>query len=241
MSSFLHNIDTSSLTETDRIIYDYLLHNEQSAVWMTLEDLCSKLYVSNASVVRFCQHIGLKGFNELKYRIRSIQNTSDESIYNIISRQLAMFNDSLSSIWQQDIEQIYQLILSHRTFVVYGRNMSYVPATYLYDVLMSIDFHCILINWSDALRAFAHNTDSETLLLMITDHAHRGYYPIIEEFKNKGTSIIWICGEEIRKDSLQNVNLFIHADARASDSDGLTKIKSLTIMQLIIEYMNSKR
>lgn len=241
MNSFLQTIDPAGLTETDWIIYDYLLKNEQNAAWMTLEDLCSKIYVSNASVVRFCQHIGLKGFNELKFKIRNSHNAPDESMYHIISRQLAQFNDFLSSIRQEDIEKIYQLIRSHRTFCIYGRNMSSVPATYLYDMLMSIDFHCILINWSDALKVVAQNADGDMLLLMISDHAHRGYYPIVEKFKSKGASIIWLCGEDIQKEALHNIDLFIQADTRVSDSDPLTKINSLVIIQLIIEYMNGKR
>ena len=105
--------------------------------------------------------------------------------------------------------------------------MSSVPATYLYDMLMSIDFHCILINWSDALNVVAQNADGDMLLLMISDHAHRGYYPL--------------CGEDIQKEALHNIDLFIQADTRVSDSDPLTKINSLVIMQLIIEYMNGKR
>lgn len=237
MNKYLQSVDLQSLSETDKLIYDYILRNESKVKWMTLEELCEDLYVSNASIVRFCQHIGLKGYNDLKFMLRSNRKESDEAINTITRRQLAQFNDSISAIRQEDIEIFYDLLMTHRKLCIYGRNLSSVPATYMYDMLMSIDFPCVLIDWSDALKAISENADKDTLLLMISEHAHDEYFPIIEEFKAKKASVIWICGVEVDKKILDNIDLYIQADPPNADGRPSTKITTLMIIQMIIEYI----
>ena len=185
MNDFIQKIDTSKLTETDLLIYEYIKENASKIPWMTLEDLCQVLFVSNASIVRFCQHVGLKGFNELKFVLRNDSRVSHNPIYEIIPGQLASFNDLLSSVSQEDTEKLCNMIKSHNTVYIYGRNLSSIPATYFYDMLMSIDIPCILIDWMDALASIAESVDNNTLLILISDHAHEEYFPIIETLKQK--------------------------------------------------------
>ena len=64
--SVFQNAHSLSLTDTEKELLDYFKINLPSCAFMSLKDLTSKLYISNATVVRFCQKLGLKGYNEFK-------------------------------------------------------------------------------------------------------------------------------------------------------------------------------
>ena len=230
MNDFLDSVDTGSLSETDRRIFAYIQKNTSRTAWMTLEDLCEELYVSNASIVRFCQHIGLKGFNELKYILRSDKTESSRPVYGIIPKQLAAFSDICASVSEEEILKICHIIRQAESFYIYGRNMSAVPAAYLYDMLMSVDMPCILIDWMDALSAISESSGSGTVCLMITDHAHREYGPIIDRFRSRGACVIWLCGSDMDQSLRKKADIVIKTEDQMGKGKDTSKISALLIV-----------
>ncbi len=71
MLPLFENARQLKLTETEKEILDWFEANETAALHMNLRDLCAVLYTSNATIVRFCQKLGLSGYNDLKYQLRS--------------------------------------------------------------------------------------------------------------------------------------------------------------------------
>ena len=68
--NLLHQIDTTDFSENELLILEYFIAHEKSLPYMSLNDICKDLFISNATIVRFCQKIGFNGFNELKYSLR---------------------------------------------------------------------------------------------------------------------------------------------------------------------------
>lgn len=64
--NLLHQIDTTDFSENELLILEYFIAHEKSLPYMSLNDICKDLFISNATIVRFCQKIGFNGFNELK-------------------------------------------------------------------------------------------------------------------------------------------------------------------------------
>ena len=62
-----HQLD---LTGTEEEILQYFESNLPASIYTSLNDLSASLYTSNATIVRFCQKLGLKGYNEFKYQVR---------------------------------------------------------------------------------------------------------------------------------------------------------------------------
>ena len=56
-----HQLD---LTGTEEEILQYFESNLPASIYTSLNDLSASLYTSNATIVRFCQKLGLKGYNE---------------------------------------------------------------------------------------------------------------------------------------------------------------------------------
>ena len=76
--NLLHQIDTTDFSENELLILEYFIAHEKSLPYMSLNDICKDLFISNATIVRFCQKIGFNGFNELKYSLRKSSRESTD-------------------------------------------------------------------------------------------------------------------------------------------------------------------
>ena len=79
MKSFLDTVDVNNLTSSEQIIYQYFKDHLNNIVYLSLSDICKELYVSNATVIRFSQKLGFKGFNELKFQLKNELNLTNKS------------------------------------------------------------------------------------------------------------------------------------------------------------------
>ena len=153
MKTFLNQIDSSKFTENDKLIFDYFIEHKNHLPYFSLSDICKDLYLSNATIVRFCQKLGFKGFNELKYTLRNELNSSSDfsNSWKILQRRTAVLKDFIDNIDSLKIKNICSQILESESLYIYGRNMSSLPAKYLYSMLNSMDIPCIYIDWIDFL------------------------------------------------------------------------------------------
>ena len=53
--NLLHQIDTTDFSENELLILEYFIAHEKSLPYMSLNDICKDLFISNATIVRFCQ------------------------------------------------------------------------------------------------------------------------------------------------------------------------------------------
>jgi DNA-binding MurR/RpiR family transcriptional regulator len=67
-------IKNASLTKTERLIAEYILHNYSTVGFMTSTDIAATLGVSDSSIIRLSRSLGYSGFNDLKTEIKSIMS-----------------------------------------------------------------------------------------------------------------------------------------------------------------------
>ena len=70
------------LTQAEEEILDYFIRHPKSASYMSLQELSRQLYTSGATIVRFCQKLGLGGFNDFKYQLRRELKEGNKSIFS---------------------------------------------------------------------------------------------------------------------------------------------------------------
>lgn len=238
MTDILSKIDAAKLTDTDRTILKYIQENRDRVAWMTLSELCSKLFVSNASIVRFTQKLGCNGFSEFKFKLRNSDTLNDHHIDNILPEMTARFDDTITTLDESIITEICQSILTKQPFYIYGRNLSSIPAAYLYDMLTTMDISCMFIDWIDTLRSLSETISPNSLVLMMSEHCHEEYLPIIQALHQRGASIIWICSSSALPDVEKSVNLFLNT---GSENEQANKLATLVILQAVIEYIETQK
>lgn len=160
-----------SLTETEKNMLAWFESHESAALHMNLSDLCAVLYTSNATIVRFCQKLGLSGYHDFKYQLRSELRQRREAVFYpdaYISQTVAQLEDTITSLELHRLEEIAGLLTSGRPLYIYGTNLSTLPARYLQIVLHSLDYPSVLIEWEPLLNGLVGNIRSDAVLLVIT-------------------------------------------------------------------------
>lgn len=172
------------LTETEKSILDYFEKNLPLSVHTHLNDLSSALYTSNATIVRFCQKLGLNGYNEFKYQLRHELKQMKEPVFSpndLISHSLALFRDNMEAVDADKLKRIADYLTGDNPVYIYGSNLSSVPAKYLQVVLNTLDHPSILIEWHRLLAGLIHEITSDSVLFMISAHGDsQRYLPIFE-------------------------------------------------------------
>lgn len=241
MKTFLNQIDSSNFSENDKLILDYFIQNKNQLPYLSLSDICKDLYLSNATIVRFCQKLGFKGFNELKFTLRNELHSSLDfsNSWQILQRRTAVYKDFIDNIDSAKIKDICSQILESDSLYIYGRNMSSLPAKYLYSMLNSMDIPCIYIDWIDFLRALSKSLPENATLIIFTNYGERSVYQnIINSCHQSHTHIIWISSSEIDPFMLMPSDTYIWTQELPLEHVHLrTKMTSFLVVQIIVESL----
>ena len=193
----LENAHSLRLTETEQSILDYLESHLPSCAYLGIKDLESRLYTSGATIVRFCQKLGLKGFHELKYQLRSQMGKEQELRYfagSLVSHSIAIFKDNLEIMDIASLSAIADLMTGERPVYIYGNELSSVAAKYLHTTLTALDFPSILLEWPRLLNGLAYEMSSDAVLFVITAHGDARHLPAFQKMQQKGIcSVLLTC------------------------------------------------
>lgn len=241
MKSFLNTVDVNNLTSSEQIIYQYFKDNLHSIIYLSLSDICKELYVSNATVIRFCQKIGFKGFNELKFQLKNELNLTNKSTnaWDTIPHRASILKDFIDDINDKIIEQICSEIKNHKSIYIYGRNMSSLPAKYLQSMLNTMDIPCIYIDWIDFLSALSKSFPDNAVLFIFTNYGDKSIYaPIVKQCHERHVKIIGISSTDLDPSLLNSNDIYISTHEVELESPPLlTKLTSFLLVQFIIEYL----
>lgn len=244
MKTFLNQIDSSKFTENDKRILDYFIQHKNHLPYLSLSDICKDLYLSNATIVRFCQKLGFKGFNELKFTLRNELNSSSDfsNSWQILKRRTAVLKDFIDNIDSAKIKNICSQILQRESLYIYGRNMSSLPANYLYSMFNSMDIPCIYINWIDFLRALSKSLPENATLIIFTNYGETSVYQsIIDSCHKRHANIIWISSSDIDPSLLSSADTYIWTQEVPLENVHLrTKMTSFLVVQMIVEYLRNR-
>ncbi len=243
----LEKAHSLSLTETDQELLAYLEQHLPACAYLTLKDLEECLYTSGATIVRFCQKLGLKGFHELKYQIRSELEQQRNPFYStnrLIARSIALFKDNLESMDMDSLTVIADLLTSDRPIYIYGNELSSVAARYLHTILTTLDYPSILLEWPRLLNGLAHEMNDDAVLFVITAHGDATrYLPAFQKTQQKGIcTILLTCEAESPLLPYSTYGLctndqneeYLHGDVNS-------RLGILTVIQILIELIVQKK
>lgn len=234
------------LTETERNILAYFEENASAVLHMNLSSLCSVLYTSNATIVRFCQKLELSGYNDFKYQLRrELQETKSTVFYPdaYISQTLARLEDTIAAFDLGQIEEIAGLLTSGRPLYIYGTNLSALPARYLQIVLNSLDYPSILIEWESLLNGLVGNMHDDAVLLVITANGRASHYlQAFRQAKARGLTTVLLTSDRSSMLIPYSTITVCTSDQKEEfrHTDINPRIGFFTVIQVLIELLASK-
>ena len=77
--------NSSKLNDSEIRIIQFVINNAKLCQKLSLSELSQKLYVSRSAIFRMCKHLGLSGYNELKFYLIEViqekeQNSRNEAV-----------------------------------------------------------------------------------------------------------------------------------------------------------------
>ena len=137
----------NSLPKNHRKIADYFINNFDRIPFLNVQDLSKQTGASVASVVRFAQRSGFKGFSELREAIgESLQKglhngeffpllekrkLEDDILTEVANIDIRNINDTLSLIDRKTFNYVIQKICASHTIYTAGLGISYLLAEIL--------------------------------------------------------------------------------------------------------------
>lgn len=235
------------LTPTESEILDWFENHFPQCLYMNLEEMSDQLYTSSATIVRFCQKLGFKGFNEFKYQLRQqLKEQKNSALFsdNIIEHSLALFRDNLEQLDLDALQEVANLLTSDCTIYICGSNLSSLIASYLHAVLSSLDYSCILIEWQRLLGSLIGQMSRDSVLLIASAHGDPQYYQSIMEtaFERGIKTILLTCERDSPLVSLSSFAFFSNDhNQELANVDTNPRIGLFAIAQILIELVTLKK
>lgn len=108
------------LTENEHKILQYILENQNECREITCESLANKCHVSRTTLLRFCRKLGLNAFAELKYLLKSSDNT-ESTVFSInIEQAFETYHKIIDEIKNHEYQKICSLIYEADIIYIYG-------------------------------------------------------------------------------------------------------------------------
>lgn len=242
--NLLHQINSTDFSENELLILEYFIDHEKSLPYMSLNDICKDLFISNATIVRFCQKIGFNGFNELKYSLRKASRESTGfSTWSVMQHHTSILKDFIDGLDSRQLETICKEVTQSDSLYIYGRGLSSLPARYMYSMFNAIDIPCIYIDWIDFLLAISVSFPENATLILFTNYGEKEIYePIARRCHKKNVKIIWISSVDIDTSLLAADDICITAPELPSENTHLrTKMTAFVFVQIVIEYILTQK
>ncbi len=143
------------MTDSEKLIADYILNNPEEIYNLKIEDLSRKLNLSLPTVFRFTRKLGFEGFKDFKVALIKdiaigmnidVSDIGDEGIKattnSIFEKITGNLKETLSLIKYDDIEKAVDLIISVKRLVFFAVSSSISVAFDSYYKFFRAGFNC---------------------------------------------------------------------------------------------------
>ena len=179
-----------TLHAAEKKVADYILEHGEDVTKITVTELAERSQVSDATVVRFCQKIGYKGFYQMKIALAQdvvhprsefqpsiSQNQIGESIQNIFKLTIQNLQETAYAINSDDVNSCVQLINQCHALYLFAAGNSYpiasdaaykftkigIPTVHSPAPEMQVSSACLMTD-RDVALAISHSGGSKLVL-----------------------------------------------------------------------------
>lgn len=157
--------NSKEFTNVEQEVVAYILANKDTIIDLTILELANVTFTSNATIIRLCKKLGLKGFREFKLqlikeleRARKHQRevdmdypfdpdqTSQEIIKTMADLTKESIDVSYESIDYHELEETIEIILQAQRVYLYGIGDSLINAIGFSNRLVKLKIPAIIAN-----------------------------------------------------------------------------------------------
>jgi RpiR family transcriptional regulator, glv operon transcriptional regulator len=128
-----------NLTHAEKHVLYYIEEHLEEAKQQSLTTMAEKNNVSTTTIIRMCHKLGLEGFSELKYILKTIDSQLIPLEENTIERYKADMNETLRSLEQKNLEEISEKLLQANRILIVAVGLSKMIGEYFSKLLMQVN------------------------------------------------------------------------------------------------------
>lgn len=138
MGRFLDHFGSrlADLTPTEKQVLYYIDNHIDEAKKHSLTELAKANNVSTTTIVRMSHKLGLEGFSELKYILKTIENQQMLLDDNPVDRYKEEFVTAFETIQMAELEKLSEKMVNAKRVIVVGVGLSKMMAEYFSKLLM---------------------------------------------------------------------------------------------------------
>ncbi len=171
------------LSESQKIVADYVLNNPNLVMHNTLNELATACGVSETTVLRFLHKIDYQSYQIFKINLtQGISQNKKEFLYEdihfgdsvneivnkVISSIISSIKDSREIIDPKEIENTVERIINANEILVIGVGASGYIAADLYHKLIKLGFHVVHSNDPHIINILSSNLTQEDLCIAVS-------------------------------------------------------------------------
>lgn len=201
----------SNLNDNDLLIWEYISNHLEACANMNIDDLAGRCNFSKASVVRFAKKLGLSGFSELKFEIKT-QLQEAEKMVSMGNVELLCdsYIQAISELKNQNYEDICALLDHANRIYSYGTGVVQASACrelhrmfcnegiYLFDLDQKVNYHALEKNLTsnDVVLIISLSGESKRGIELAKFLRLRGV-KVISVTKKKNNTLASLCDNNI--------------------------------------------
>ncbi|SUU93291.1 MurPQ operon repressor [Anaerococcus octavius] len=223
VKSVIETIESNydNFTPTEKSIADFFIHNDKKGDF-SAKKLSDKLFVSEASLSRFAQKCGFRGYREFIYEYsQSFIEKQDEitdNVSKVLETYQELLNKTYSLIDENQIKRVIEYLNVAQKVFVCGKGSSGLAANEMETRFMRIGVNIDSITDTDQMkmRAVFHSENSLVVGLSISGETTEVLY-FLKEAHNKNARTVLVtsqnkedlkeyCDEIVLVPSLKHLN-----------------------------------
>lgn len=163
---FSHAI--ASLSHSEKHVLYYIEGNLEAAKHQSLTEMAQSVNVSTTTIVRMCQKLGLEGFSELKFLLRTIEQDNIPTDEDIISRHQHDIQSTLMNIQKENIARICGFMKQSNKVIIVAVGLSKMMGEYFSKLLMQVNKSTLYVYESHIIDLLSNKIDHDDFVIFIS-------------------------------------------------------------------------
>lgn len=186
-------------TRQEKVIIDFVLkNNKTNLIFLSITEFSEQSNVAEATVLRFCRKLGLRGYSEFRMLLaQSAGNEKESSEGDYAHKILVNMTSALESTYElidsEQIDKAAELILGAKNIFAYGSGNSGVAAEEFRNKLMRYGVHVNHIT-DNHFQMIVTSTlkQDDTLVLFSVSGGTKDMINVAAEAKKLGVKMVII-------------------------------------------------
>ncbi|MFB5192324.1 MurR/RpiR family transcriptional regulator [Alicyclobacillus fastidiosus] len=158
----------SSLSDAEKHVLYYIEAHFDEAKKQSLTAMADSINVSTTTIIRMCQKLGLSGFSELKFVLKSLEQHDPSRDEDIITRYRSHVANAFETLRSDEISRICELMIQADRVIIVSVGLSKMIGEYFSKLLMQVDKQTLYVYESHTIDLALNMLRENDLVVFIS-------------------------------------------------------------------------